>query len=137
MWYNAFRSNPDLFKEAAASAAASYLECGSLLPLFHLLLRKASLARLCAKRRNSVSVLCKLLSLLDATLAGHLVCVANKGLTHSLSPLDATFTKNGGVAAQQGYTPGRIPRTIKPGASLALFAWFRWEWVLLLGLIQV
>jgi hypothetical protein len=34
MWYNIFRSNSDLFKEAAASAAASYLECGSLLPPF-------------------------------------------------------------------------------------------------------
>jgi len=33
---------------------------------------------------------------LDATLTGHLTCVANKGLAHYVSALDATLTKNGG-----------------------------------------
>src|ERR1700687_3650094 len=36
-------------------------------------------------------------SLLDATLPGPLVCVANKGLRVIVSPLNATFTKNRGV----------------------------------------
>src|SRR5260370_42111939 len=48
------------------------------------------------KKRNSVSVLCKLLSLLNATLPNHLACVANKGLTQYVNPLDATLTKIGG-----------------------------------------
>ena len=35
-------------------------------------------------------------SSLDATLPGTLVCVANKGLNETVSPLDATLTKNRG-----------------------------------------
>jgi hypothetical protein len=39
---------------------------------------------------------------LDATLAGTLVCVANKGLIETVSPLDATLTKNRGEVTCYG-----------------------------------
>jgi hypothetical protein len=51
---------------------------------------------LAQKKAELRSVLCKLLSLLDATLPDHLACVANKGLTQYVNPLDATLTKIGG-----------------------------------------
>ena len=49
-----------------------------------------------AKSATLCLQLCQLLSLLHATLTGHLAGVADKGLTKCLSSLDATLTKNTG-----------------------------------------
>jgi hypothetical protein len=57
---------------------------------------KASAAPAHRKKAVPLRQLCKSLSPLDATLTNCGVYVATKGLTHNLSRLDATLTKNTG-----------------------------------------
>jgi hypothetical protein len=68
---------------------------------------------------------CCNVSLLDATLLGPLVCVADKGLARDLSPVDATLTKNRGWGIHPCFPPyllfdRRSSRTIPlPGRALS------------------
>ncbi len=64
---------------------------------------KASAAQLIARKAAPLRQLCKPPSPLDATLTSCGVCVATKGLTYTLSRLDATLTKNmGGIQIPLG-----------------------------------
>jgi len=57
---------------------------------------------------------------LNATLMGHLASVANKTLTASPNPLDATLIKNRGRGYETGTAggPGIHPQSMGPGTGI-------------------
>jgi len=119
VWYNCLGSKYDLTKRAAASAAASYLECDVLLALslkgLALSLEGLPLAsegcrfsvRCAVARQGTLSqptmpMRGQLFHIMSTSKSfrcntyDHLVCIADKGFAQSLSLLDAPLTKNGG-----------------------------------------